>query len=102
MELGQPGPLLHFWAPGPIQVEELGCLEAEAEAREERCGAAVPDQPPAPVSGASALGFSGWVLGGQALLLCPSRSSLPESSRGLRGVGEKLPCPWVARRLSEA
>ncbi|XP_058592589.1 DNA polymerase subunit gamma-1 isoform X1 [Neofelis nebulosa] len=31
-------------------VEELGCLEAEAEAREERCGAAVPDQPPAPTA----------------------------------------------------
>lgn len=74
MELGRPGPLLHFRGTGAHQVEELGCLEAEAEAeaRAERCGAEVPFQPPALVSGASALGFSGRVLGGWALLLCPS------------------------------
>lgn len=52
-------PCFTSWAPGPIQVEELGCLEveaeaeveeAEAEARAERCRAAVPLQPPALVS----------------------------------------------------
>lgn len=40
--------------PGPVQVEELGCLEVEAEAKVEPAEAAVAAQPPAPVSRARA------------------------------------------------
>lgn len=42
------------WVPGPIQVEELGCFEVEAEVKMENLHAAVPGQPPALVSGARA------------------------------------------------
>lgn len=42
--------------PGPIQVEELGCLEVEAEAKTEYFRAVVSSQPPALVSGMPAQG----------------------------------------------
>lgn len=43
-----------YLVPGPLQVEELGCLEAEAEAKMENSREAVPGQPLAPVSWAPA------------------------------------------------
>lgn len=46
--------MLHPLAPGPVQVEELGCLEVETEARMENWEASVPGQPPALVSGVPA------------------------------------------------
>lgn len=74
-----PGPASAslLWCPGPIQVEELGFLEVEAEAKMESLQAVVPGQPPVLVSGL-VFGFSVRVLGGWTLLLGPSSSSPPE------------------------
>lgn len=50
--------------PGPIQVEELGCLEVQDEATADNSEAAVPGQPPALVSRARAQFLGGGVYGG--------------------------------------
>ena len=76
-----PAPCFTHLVPGPLQVEELGCLEVEAEAKMENSQEAVPGQPLAPVSWAPAQGFSGWVLAGHVLLLRPG-SAFPLSSQG--------------------
>lgn len=115
--VGHPRPVRCFmsWAPGPLQVEELGCLEveaemeAEAEARAERCGAAVPGQPLALVSGASALGFSGRALGGHGPCSCAQVALPAREFPRSRGRVERhclaLGCPggfWRPRREPEA
>lgn len=66
---GRPNPCITPLVPELIQVEELGCLELEAEAKMENCQAAVPGQPSVLVSRVSALGLSVWVLGSRGLLL---------------------------------
>ena len=103
----KPAPCFTSLVPGPIQVEEMGCLEVEAEARMENLRVAVPGQPPALVSWAPAQGLSGWVLGGRALLLCPSSSFPPENSQGLGELGDGCPAfgwphtCWRPRRKPE-
>lgn len=82
-----PAPCFTYLVPGPLQVEELGCLEVEAEAKMENSREAVPGQPLAPVSWAPAQGFSGWVLAGHVLLLRPG-SAFPLSSQGFAGLGD--------------
>lgn len=52
VDLGRPSLRFTPLVPGPIQVEELGCLEVESEARMENLHVAIPGQPPALVSGA--------------------------------------------------
>lgn len=81
-----PAPCFTRLVPGPLQVEELGCLEVEAEAKMENSREAVPGQLLPPVSWAPAQGFSGWVLGGH-VLLHPS-SSFPLSYQGFGGLGD--------------
>lgn len=85
--------------PGPIQVEELGCLEVEAEATLEKLRAADPGQPPALVSGAPAQGPLGgcWVAGLPLapMSLFPSME-FPQSWIG--GLGDRCSLPLLEAR----
>lgn len=101
-------PRFTYSIPGPIQVEELGCLEAEAEAeveaRAERCGAAVPSQPPALVSGL--LGGL-WVAGPDscAQVALPLARAFPRSrgGEGTHCLAHRWPrVSWRPRREPEA
>lgn len=83
-----------LWYPGPIQVEELGFLEVEAEAKMESLQALVPGQPPVLVSGL-VFGFSGcgyWTAGPFSW----AQVALPhQSSQGPGGLGDAA-LPLVA------
>lgn len=79
--------------PGPIQVEELGCLEVQAEAEVEPAEGAVAAQPPAPVSRACTQVFR--VGAGGPALLTPKEQLSTGVPGVLRSWGwETLPCLW--------
>lgn len=83
MDSGLQLPTSHTLIPGPIQVEELGCLDVEAEAKMENSGLS---QPLVLVSKTSAWAL--WVGSGQLGLPLAHKALSHQSSLGFGRLGD--------------